>query len=149
MMENVISAHQVIKNRQAAIHNQVSDITSEINELEERIKELNLKREQLVVEYDLWDTIDEHNYIKVVQTTTTQVTTHRRLDSKDKMKFDDCLKEIMLEAGRPLAFNEILTRLETFGYKWATYYTAYSFITGRKLVKNAGQRGMYQLTTGQ
>lgn len=141
-MDKMLTAHIVIKNRQAFIVNEVIEIETQIALLEDKLQELKTKREHLVLEHDLWNGVEEHNYIKIVQTTTTEVRTGR-LKTNEKIQFDDVLKQIMLEAGRALPFNEIVARLETFGYKWANYHTAHNFITNRDVLLNVS-RGMYQ-----
>jgi hypothetical protein len=139
----VITALDVIKNRQAELINEIGEIDQLERELLQQLEALRHKRQLRMFEYDMLDRYDERNTVRITSTSTTTVE-YGRHKKADKLGFEDSLKLIMDNAGRPVQLCEIITELEKYGYRWNKYVTAQAYIANSDVVERVS-RGFYQL----
>ena len=138
----MITADDVIRDRQRAIFNRVQEIEHEKVRLQKQLEALDLEKQKLMMEHDILDSYDHRNHISV--TTITTITTVR-MGSKDKLTFEDTLRKVFDNAGRPLRMVEIINELKKFGYTWSRYESAHSYISRLPHVQKVPQcRGIYQ-----
>jgi hypothetical protein len=142
-----ITATDVIKRRQYKVLDEIMESDRKIEELKEAIASEVRNRDMLRMEYDMWENYGDRNQVRVTHTTTTTVELHHgsRMKVDDRMKFEDCLKGVMREAGLPISFGDLRGRLEKFGFIWNNYVSAHNYITRCGLLENAGKKGYYQL----
>lgn len=138
-----ITADEVVRKRQTAIMGDVMKIDDRITALTEELKSLRVERAERIMEYDIWERYEDRGIVTVTTTTTTSVS--GRMGTVDRVKFEDALKGIMREAGRPLKFGDICNRLERFGFQWSKKANAHNYITRVGLLESAGMHGYYQL----
>jgi hypothetical protein len=63
-----------------------------------------------------------------------------------RIHIEDALKRIFDKVGRPMSVGEIFEQLESFGYIWSSYHTAYNkIVRDIGILESAGTRGYYQL----
>lgn len=141
----VVTANAVIAKRNEAIQNRMYTVDSRMRELAQELEALKLERAELIMEHDMWARFDERNMVRTVYSTTTTVEVSGRMGATDKLDFEDSLKAIMRDAGRPIRFGDIRNRLESYGYKWNNYASAHNYITRVGILEGAGQHGFYQM----
>lgn len=144
--QTTITADDVISKRQTELMSEIMDIDDELKELEERVHSLKIKRDEKIMEYDLFCRMEERNEIRITTTSTTVEIRGRRgrLNQSDKLSFEDVVKQIFDKAGRPMRISELIERLEKFGYKWSKYGSAFNYITTSHVVEKVA-RGYYQI----
>lgn len=130
----MLSKDFVIRSRQAEIVNEVHTIEEEIRACHKRIEELTQKRDLRIAEHDLLDKVEDRGIIVDLGNTS----------KRSQMNFEDCMKRIFDNAGRPMKMSEIINELEKFNYIWSSYHSAYQRITGAGIVQVI-TRGYYQL----
>lgn len=141
----MITADEVIRSRQTAIFNRVQEIEHEQKRLDLQKQALEREKEALRMEHDILDAYDDRGHISVTTTTTTTV----KMRSHDKITFEDTVKKIFDNVGRPMRVTEIIHELKTFGYQWSTYTSAHNYITRLAHIERVPQcRGTYQWTRG-
>lgn len=132
-----VTASEAVRERQGELVNEMLEIDSTLGGLREQIKALERKRALRVMEYELLENCTNLNRVKF----TYEVT---RLGQSDRLPIEDCVKEILHSAGRPMAFGEIRAALEKFNYAWNNYISAHNYIT-RNCALERVSRGYYQL----
>lgn len=140
----VVTANEVITKRQNELTVEIFSLDSQIADKLRELEALKLRRVERIMEHDMWENYSQRSAITVTTTTTVEMST--RMGQADKMKFDDCLKTVMREAGMPLRFGDIRNRLERFDYYWNNYASAHNYISRSGLLESAGKHGYYQLT---
>lgn len=139
----MITADQVIRRRQMEIFNRIQEIESELRQLDRQKKLLEDEKTSLLLEHDLWNEYEDRGSLSMTTTTTT---TNIRMGSKDRLVFEDVLKKIFDNVGRPMRVTELISALESFGYQWSSYSTAHAYITKTPILEKVPQtRGIYQL----
>jgi hypothetical protein len=142
----VVSANEVIVKRQNELTVEIFALDAQIAEKEKELEALRLRRAERMMEYDMWDNYNQRSSITITRKITeTTVEMNGRMGQADRMRFEDCLKAIMKEAGVPLQFGDIRKRLEKFGIIWNDYSSAHNYIIRSGLLEGAGRRGFYQL----
>lgn len=139
-----ITADEVIKNRQSELIIEINEIEKLEMELRQQLEMLNHKKRLRLMEYEMMERFDERDMVSFTTTTTT-VQIGRKKPS-DKLSFEDTLKQVMENAGRPIPIGQIITELEKFGRVWSHYATAYAYLTNSGMIEKVPQtRGIYQL----
>lgn len=141
-----LTAQEVIKSRQSEIFNELSLMDVREKELIADLEALRMRRDQRRMEYDILGRVEERGMVRVTTSTTTTVeATFERHRPADRLPFEDCLRLIMREAGRPVRVGELISELEKYSYRWNKYVSAHNYVTGCGLLESAGKRGYYQL----
>jgi alanyl-tRNA synthetase len=130
----MLDADHVVKARQNEIINEVGEIEQEVKELQERIEKLQTKRQMRIAEYELLDRMQDRSL----------VFSSSKTGRVDRLTFEDCIKRIFDNKGRPMKISEILKELEKFNFVSSSYQSAYSQITKKGIVEPVS-RGYYQL----
>lgn len=116
---------EIIRQRQ-------SELFTEINQLEQEIERLKQLRERRVEEYKMLQHISDRGLMNDER-------------KPARIDFENALKEIFKNAGRPMSIGELIDKLEEFGYSWSTYQTAWASLRRTRLLEHTGARGYYQL----
>jgi hypothetical protein len=141
----VVTANDIISKRNQAIQHRMYEVDDRMLEITKELEALKLERAELIMEHDMWARFDERNMVRTVYSTTTTVEVSGRMSATERLNFDDTLRAVMRDAGRPLEFSHIRTRMESSGFKWNNYASAHNHIVRSGLLENAGKRGFYQL----
>jgi hypothetical protein len=130
----MLSVDYVVRSRQAEIVKEVQSIEDEIRLAYQKIEELKQLRDLRIAEHDILDKADDRGIIIGLGQTT----------KRSSLAFEDCIKRIFDNAGKPLRMKELIEELEKFNYIWSNYANAYNHITKSGHVQ-AVIRGYYQL----
>lgn len=118
---------EVIRNRQAEIFNEITDI-------EKKMEKLRAVKEQRIAEYNMLQHISERGLMDEGKKVA-------RID------FEEAIKRIFNQAGRPLSVGELIGKLEEFGYIWSNYQAAWYRLRSSRLLEPTGERGYYNIIT--
>jgi hypothetical protein len=139
-----VTADEVIKNRQSELIIEINEIEKLEMEMRQQLEMLNHKKRLRLMEYEMMEKFDERNMVSFTTTTTTIEIGRKK--SSDKLSFEDTLKQVMDNAGRPITIGQIITELEKFGHQWSKYVSAYNYLTNSGMIEKVPQtRGIYQL----
>lgn len=130
------------------------DKREELNALDEKRAELVKELELVELQYHILERAQEDKletgktlvpaYNKLVHTDVSKRDNYRKF-----IDFEDKLKTIMIEFGRPVPIGEIRRILEErYGYLFSTKNRAYSAIKSTGLVEQTAVYGIYQLIRG-
>jgi hypothetical protein len=100
------------------------------------LAELEKKREFRIAEADMLDRVEDRS--------TIYDTKRRQGDARDRLMFEDAIREIFETAGRPLRLKEIRENLEKYDYTWNNYQQARYHIVSLESIQSAGAFGFYQ-----
>lgn len=140
----MFTADQVIRERQKEIFNEVQEIEHELQRLERQRESLLARKERLMMEHEILESY--HNRRELSVTTTTTTTKTVRMGTPDRLTFEDTLKKIFDNTGRPMRMSEIIFELKKFGFSWSRYESAYSYIIRCPILEKVPQtRGIFQL----
>lgn len=147
-----LTARDVIRERQEAIRygimkvqQEIADIDDQVRILDEKNRVLAQSREKLMIEYDVLESFEEGRKIPEDSTKDIFKSSKERMQTADRLSFEDCLYDLMNQAGRALQFAEIRGELEKFGFKWNNYGAAYNYISRQDMITKTDKKGWYIL----
>ena len=122
----------LIQARQAEIFNEVQDIDAELLQLTARLEKLAALKERRIAEHNMLQNVKDRGLIANEHKST-------------RVDFETAIKRIFDKAGRPMAIGELINELETFGYIFSKYNTAYMRLKSLGVLESTGARGYYNL----
>lgn len=142
------TVNQIISNRKKEIFNKVQDMEQQKLELQLQIKELQSQING--VQYNIELLIAEANMLDAVTERGMLINTEQsaRKRGHDRITFEDAVKEIFREAGGPMKFEDVVAKLEKYGYTY-TKNTVYAKVRNTPFIESAGKHGYYQLLHGR
>lgn len=140
----LITDDEIIRTRQNEIVAECFEIDDSIQQKLKEIEELKALKIRRTNEWSIMDAHRDRGHVRVVTTTTVMEVSYKK--GGDRLKVEDQLKMIFNAVGRPMAINEIISQLETYGTMWSKYISAYGYITKCDCLEKIPQtRGMFQL----
>jgi flagellar biosynthesis/type III secretory pathway chaperone len=136
---NYITVDDVVRKRQAELTEEFNQLKMQEQELNNKLALLERRLAEIEVEYKVFEEADRRELH-----TPGQGLHSFNARRQDKLQFEDVLRKVFENAGRPLTVKELISQLEHFGYTWSKYNTAYAYLTNHELVNKAA-RGYYQL----
>jgi len=139
-----ITADDVIRERQIALLEESQELQNELKQLMIRQEVISRRLAAIEIEYNILESYNDRRQVITYTKETYTVEAGRRKRS-DRLHFEDCLKQILLAAGRPIMVSEIIRELEKFGFKWSSDDAAYQYLIRSNIIERAGKKGFYQL----
>jgi hypothetical protein len=138
-----VTAEMVVQKRLKMLTFENNALVLEMMEYQERIKEIQYRMAEIAVEEELLEKSNKKNIYTYIKETVTVETQAEHVEPM-AMDFDQALKDVLDNFGRPARMKEIIVEMEKYGFQWNTYPLAHQRITRSGLVENAGMRGIYQ-----
>lgn len=143
-MSTVITAEMVIQKRQDALRLENNELAMELMELQKRVNDIQYRLAEIEVEETLLEKATQKNvYTYIKETVTVEV--EPKHSKPETMNFDQALKDLLLNVGRPVRMKTIIEELTSYGFQWNNYQQAHYCVTRTGIAEPAGMRGMYQL----
>lgn len=125
----------IVEERKKQIINELMEINETIRELNEQVSRLTNSKKFREMEYEMLDrTVDKGVVIGGTNNNATS-----------RLLLEDAIKSIFNNAERDaIKLADIILQLESYGYRWSNYFTAYQKITGLDSLCNTSKKGYYQ-----
>jgi hypothetical protein len=123
-----ITANEIIKHRKNNNFNRTQQIHQRLHELELEEQELRHELELIIAENDMLDHMEGRGII---------INTHRVGHKPDHLMFEDAVREIFENAGRPIRVKDLISELAKYGYTWSTIQKARYDISNSDLIEKA------------
>jgi len=146
-MTTQVTMDQVVRKRQRELLDESNALNVELQEIRLRAEAIDRRLAEINLEYQVFDQAGDRRTVTTVTRTDILTATVRegRKSPSDRLHFEDAIKAIFDQAGRPMKVKELVGQLERFGWQWATDQSAYRYITTSDLVESAGKHGYYQI----
>lgn len=128
----MLTYDEIIRNRQAEIFGEIQDLDRDILQLTAAIEKAKSTKERRVAEYNMLQNINDRGLMDEGKKVS-------RID------FEDAVKKIFEQAGRPMSISQLISQLETFGYLYSNYQSAWYRLRSTKMLEHTGARGYYNL----
>lgn len=140
-----VTLYDVIKKRQGQLVDRSNALRMRLEEIKQEADAINREMSEIYLESQMLDAQQDRGVMITHTETFTTTIMDRRKSPTDKLMFEDAVKKVFDNAGKPLAVREIIAELESFGWQWSRYANARNHIANSELLESAGKKGYYQL----
>jgi predicted nuclease with TOPRIM domain len=141
---NEVTLDDVIRERQAELIDRSNAFRARLEEIKAEAEHINREMAKIYLESQMLDAQQDRGVV-ITRTETFTTTIANGKSPTDRLLFEDALRKVMDNAGRPLRVGQIIEGLGGFGWQWSKYENARRLIAESDILEDAGKMGYYQL----